>query len=220
MTVEDISGESLPRAPVLAYLSNISTPTRVRIVVARVVLVFAILNLLVAALTLALAVWDVWKIAHELAAGRVFWWGPGRPPPGLALGPGSPTLSDYLEALRIGPGITALVYLSLFLTPGTAFLFLSGLIRRGGKIASILALFYFVPLMVLSLLATPMFASAILVDALGLAGRPHPIMYLWLLVIPAGVFIVLLLQDLCGFLRWIARNPMVDKPPVPFLPAP
>jgi hypothetical protein len=207
MTDGSGAGVTLPRAPVLGYLTNISTPTRVRIVAARVVLVLAVLNLALAALTLVMTGWDCWQIAHDRAALRGVWGGPALPP----------TLDDYRYALWHGPGIVAFVCFVFFMAPGIVLLFLSGPIRRGHKIPSILAVLYFVPLMLLSVLAAALFASEILVEVLGIAGRPHPAMCFWLVVLPVAVLVVLLLNDLCRFLIWIARNPMIDKPRVAFL---
>jgi hypothetical protein len=210
MTQEAPSCSPLPKAPVLGYLSNISTPTRVRVVAARVVLAFAILNLALAALALGFELWNIWQFAHNLAAGG--WMG------GRIVPPHSPALDDYLLALRIVLDVRTLLCLSLFPAPGIALLFLAGPIRRGRKAAGILALVYFLPLMLLLTLATALYGAAILVAALGFGSRPAPAMYVWLLLLPVGIVFVLLLSDLCGFLSWIARNPMVDKPPVAFLP--
>jgi hypothetical protein len=37
-------------------------------------------------------------------------------------------------------------------------------------------------------------------------------------MVPPGLLLVLVMIDLCAYLAWIARAPLVDKPPVPFLP--
>ena len=36
--------------------------------------------------------------------------------------------------------------------------------------------------------------------------------------LPLGGALSLLLKDLCAYLFWIARNPITDMPPVPFMP--
>jgi len=207
MTGEGFSGESLPRAPVLGYLSNISTPTRVRIVTARVVLVFASINLFVAAWATARGSWDIWQLAHANAAMRVRW--------AFLPGPATPTIDEYIEAVR--ENIGSVFLFGFCVTPGCMLLFLAGPIRRGRLIPSILAIAYFVPLAFLTALATAFATAMEFVMAVGL-GRPEPVKYLWLWILPVGAVIVLLLKDVCGFLWWIARNPMIDKPPETFLP--
>jgi hypothetical protein len=182
----------------------------VRLVAARVVLAFAIPNLILAVLIHGYEVWNIWQLAHDLAASRFVW--------GRFVPPHSPALNDYLLALRIELGVRTLLCLSLFPASGIALLFLAGPIRRGQKAASILALVYFLPLMLLLTFATALYGTAILVAALGFGGPPEPAMYVWLLLLPVGIVFVLLLGDLCGFLSWIIRNPIVDKPPVAFLP--
>ena len=91
-------------------------------------------------------------------------------------------------------------------------------VRRGRRVPALLALLYLVPLTILITLVIASGCAAILVFGLGIAGKPESGFLPWLLLLPLPIFIILLLKDLCSFLKWIAGQPAADKPPTPFLP--
>jgi hypothetical protein len=187
---------NLPQAQVLGYFSNLSTPTHVRIVAARAVFWIAILHFAAAALILFLTILPLWR--YPLAR-----WNSWR------------VVVNALEHQTSPPIVV------LFITAATAALVLILVaipIRKGRKVAAFLALFYLVPFLALITLITPAYAAYLLEFGLGLHGKSTPDLLYRLPILPIAIPIILLLKDLCACLRWIARQPTAEKPPVPFLP--
>jgi hypothetical protein len=200
---------ALPKAPILGYFSNISTPTRVRILAARAVFWLALLHFAFSAFILVLTALDIWHTASDLARWR-----------GMAGLPGVPsiTLRDLYKVLWYRGNFLDVIFFAVTLAPPLLLLFFSAPVRRGSKVPTVLTLIYLVPLTLLFGLATAIFAALILVLGLGTAGHPQPILLFWLFLFPVAILVILLLKDLCSFLQWIARQPTTDKPPLPFLP--
>src|SRR5205085_5862714 len=85
---------------------------------------------------------------------------------------------------------------------------------------SFLSMAYFglwMPLIFLATLALGLYACAaagILVPE----PHPNPLALAWLILLPAGAALCLLLKDLCALLQWIIRHPAAEKPRLAFLP--
>jgi hypothetical protein len=196
----------LPRAPVLGYLSNMSTPTRVRVVAARGVLWVAMVLFLISTVLLVVTARDVWRTAVWLS----LWRAAGGGPPAL-------TMRDVFDALvRPANLVHAVISVGSLLPPGLLIPVASP-IRRGRRIPAIVALVGLVSMTLLLTLATATTASAILVVGVGWAGHAEPMYLLWLMPAPIAILVILLLGDLGRCLLWIARNPLIEKPPTPFL---
>jgi hypothetical protein len=71
-----------------------------------------------------------------------------------------------------------------------------------------------VPLMMAGVAATAAAAGWGIIFGL----RPvDPEALAWILTMPPGLFLVLLMKDLCAYLLWFARNPLTEKPGVYFV---
>ncbi|HEY4329221.1 MAG TPA: hypothetical protein VGN88_05760, partial [Phycisphaerae bacterium] len=176
---ETEAGVSLPNAPVLSYITGSSTPTRVRSVAARSMIVLAMIAVAVAAIYMV--VWGT-RISKELSIIRtpaiVFLGGGGGfapgPPPGrvtfteiqqaiLRMDYGSGLFTDmrfshdplagigYFVRLGLWGRITVL---ATFLVPATALIILAAPVRRGRRVPSILAAWSLFPLLAAAFLAT------------------------------------------------------------------
>jgi hypothetical protein len=194
----------LPKAPILSYFTNTSSPTRVRILAARAVFWIALLNWVLATVILVQSILDIWGTARDFAGGP------------------SVSFQDVLDALRYSlfydNGFLEFSGLVLALAPALLLSIVSGPVRRGGRVAALLAFFYLMPLTVLITVTTASYGSLLLVMSLGIAGKAYPSYLVGFLLLPLPTLAILLLKDLCSFLRWIARQPAAEKPPPPFLP--
>jgi hypothetical protein len=189
-----------PKAPILSYLSNISTPTRVRRLAAIGLAASSLFYWAGGGLLCWLLGTLVWGDAEYLAWSR---------------GAGTPTLPDFIGAGKEHLLLTALA--GVVLAGALLEVLLAKPVHRGSRTASIMGLAMLLPVFpVVILLAAAMtsFALQILLDPRRESFRPC----LWLLALPAGVLLILLMKDLGACLLWIAHHPQADKPPVPFLP--
>jgi hypothetical protein len=200
----------LPKAPILSYLSNVSTPTRVRSIAARSGFWIGIVHFAFFVVLFVLATWDIWSTARDYIRWRRVGWGLGAAP--------AVTLRDCYDALWVRGNYVYIVFLALTLGASLLLTVFSGAIRRGRRVPAVLALIYLVLFTSLTLFIAGVYISLILVIGLGATSRPQPVVLLWLLLAPVAILIILLLKDLCAFLFWIARNPLIEKPPTPFLP--
>ena len=208
---------ALPRAPVLAYLANVSTPTRARTVAALGTLVVAAGNLMLGLGIVVLTVWQVYRLTWRW---RV-----------------APTWTDYWEEAQrldswffyrsvpwglidmvLSTGITTrIVLLAVLWIPALVLVILARDVYFGRRAASSVSLVMVMPVILVVALLTAIAGGGALVYGFG---RVPERAALWLLlVVPPGALLVLVLMDLCSYLRWIARAPLAEKPPVAFLPA-
>jgi hypothetical protein len=202
---------SLPKAPILSYLSNISTPTRVRIIAARGVFWIGIFFFV---LSVVLFCWfgaEFWRVCST----AVFF-GRGR------VGPVHVDILTRIKStLSYRPYYVIYFFLILLflLMPGLILFGIAAPIRRGRRVPSIIAMILLAPCILAAVWAATLFFGSVIVDIFGDHGRHHWNNAIWLILMPIPVLVILLLKDLCAFLFWIARNPTAEKPPTPFLPA-
>ncbi len=192
----------LPSAHVLSYLTNLNTPTRVRLVAARCTLLIGLLVFLLNMPLLLWAAYDLWRQYRSVRA----WFGPL-------------SWSDCYEFFDTE--LLTLLFLAAFSGIALALALLSLPIRRAHRPACLAAILLLLPVVLVVLGATGSVASLGLFVGLDI-GAVHPApRYEFLLLelfVPIGILLTLLLKDLCGFLRWIAAHPIAEKPPEPFLP--
>ncbi len=213
-----LSPDTLPRAHVLSYITTVSTPTRVRIIAARVTLISGLLNVLIVVCLIVGASREVYRGAVVRAApGLVFFGGVALPP-----APRPVELRDFIASSGDYMGRHPWwLGLLIFVMGGAIVLPMAApAIRRGRRALSLLALFYF------SIAAVIVGCLGVLVICYYFAvqftryPRWHDWWALWwLLLIPVAAIPPVLLKDVCAFLLWIIRHPIAEKPPVPFLPA-
>ena len=214
--------ESLPRARVLSYLVTISTPTRARKVAAGSALCIALASW---AIILLVTGGTIWQVYDE--ASMMHW------------RPGSPTLTEIENAIKylghthfygyadspialwylmIQVGVIGRIFLvAMLLFPALGLLLLTRAIFHGRPKPCRMAVALIVPfaLVLLPFIVVPPCIGVVY----GIGRNPQPAALLWLLILPPGAAILLLLKDVAAYLLWIARNPMVEKPPIPFVPA-
>jgi hypothetical protein len=191
---------ALPRSHVLSYVAAADSPTRVRQLAARAVLVLAVVHWIAAVVFLVILALDVLRIFTGYSSLPL----PFRPP-----------VSEMVrEALE--QSTASIVFVVFFVTFGVVYFACARPIRRGRKAACRLAILAVVPLILACLMAAVGFIG---LPIFALLERDMPPLLL-LLLVPGAIFvlIVMLLGDLCGFLSWIAKNPITDKPPIPFIP--
>jgi hypothetical protein len=193
----DDSNFPLPKAPILGYVSNISTPTRVRIVAARGVFWVGVFLFLLTAVLFYWLISNYWNFV------------------------GPPTFAGLMPSLEYYPEYAIYFFLILIFSFAPALFLVSftASIRRGRRVPSVFAMLSLLPFTLFLTLATALFIGAILVDIFSDRRHFHFGNAPWLLLTPIAVLIILLLKDLCAFLIWIARHPAAEKPPQPFLPA-
>ncbi len=115
--------------------------------------------------------------------------------------------------LRIVPRAGLVV---LILTPGLVLVILARRVYLGRRGASRMSLAMVVPMMAAVAVVSATLACYALVYGLG-RGAERAALW-WLLAIPPGVLVILILKDLVAYLLWISRVPMADKPKVAFMP--
>jgi hypothetical protein len=198
---------AVPHGAILSYVTNVSTPTRVRLVASRAVLFAGVVEALAALfllLGLALIVWDRYNALRRWP----IWMGAG------------PTFNLRI-AIEESIRYYFLFYLLLAVSATTAslHLFFTRAVRRGGAKASILSAIALVPLMgVLFFTALSLWCAAMLVGFGLFRTERSPIALLWFALGMVAVVQVLALKDVMTFLRWIAKNPQTERPTVAILP--
>jgi len=206
----DDSQISLPKAPILSYLSNVSTPTRARLIAARYVFWIGVLFFV---LSMALFCWVGLEIWHYSSYMRFVRGARGVPVPVDIW-----TRIKFALSYRYEYVVYFFLILGFLFAPGLVLVGFAAPIRRGRRVPSIVALIVLTPAILSIMLATATYMGAIFIDILGDHGRYHWGNAPWLVLTPIPVLVVLLLKDLCAFLFWIARQPQMEKPPQPFLP--
>jgi hypothetical protein len=176
-------------------------PTRVRTDTA---IAFACLSWLSIAAAISSALWIAYRSADSLP----FWWWSG-----LSWN----NRLDILLALFLREPLATFL---LIVTPPVALIsrILVRPIRRGSTAASILAILFLLPPLVLPLLSGAFFAAIIIGNSVGwLYGtRIYPAELLYLLLLLPLIVWSTLLTSLMNNLFWIARNPDLEKPPARF----
>jgi hypothetical protein len=206
---------ALPQAKVLSYVATVTTPTRVRVVAARAVLVWGIVNVAVGvgmAVMLGVMIqWEVERRAGRFVAGMFI----GRRPPLTS------RISEYLEAATRVLGNHPIFFLAMssLLAGGMLYLGVFRGVRRGQKVSTGLAGAVLGPQILALLAGTALVLSAAALEGIGLGfgGSARPLMLLWLLATPVAVLGILILHDVAEFLGWIRRNPMTERPGVRFI---
>ena len=195
-----VEGEGVPRTHVLGYLTNSAmTATRVRMVTATAMRWIAIPFLIAAVLGLcafisrALEIWTMFS-HYGYWYSRYF-------------------LEDEVERefgwhflMLMGPSAVAL-------------LACADSVRKGRTAACRLGFVMLLPLVFAAMVAgaeTGMWA--LYMGAGFYRSAANPIYLWWFVGTVTATFVALLLWDVGTYLRWIARNPLAEKPPVPFLP--
>jgi hypothetical protein len=190
----------LPRAHVLSYVATADSPTRVRQLAARGVLALAILHAMGAVFFLAVTAFDVVRIVK-------FYYG-------IPLAFRPPTSEMVSEALK--QSVAGIAFTVSFITLAVVCFACVRPIRRARKAACWIAILAIVP----PILACFMLAAGLIGGPIFMMfdGERNPLLLLLLIPGATAVLIILLLWDLCAFLSWIAKNPVTEKPPVPFIP--
>ena len=199
--------ESLPRSLVLTYLTPITTATRVRLISFWALVALGFISIIFLVCLTA----HIGSQVDELAKSGVWfrWPGPGRAP-----GPG---LSDYLGALKIELSIEPYFVLAeaIVLAPAILLPLLAAPVRRGRRVPSLIAQFTVAPLMVPIALATAVFSGWGIVQGYATGGEDQQLW--WVLVAVPGILTLLLVNDICRLLRWIARYPESEGPAISFV---
>jgi hypothetical protein len=200
---------SLPKALVLSYVASTESPTRVRQLTARTLRIIGGLMLLTATLLFCVLTHSFWQMYREYVAVSVRW-------RALGLGPYIFRDAAYNWGTDTFP---ALIALAATICLGVTQTAVAGPVFRARKAGCVVAFLSLVPPMLAIGFTTACAAGLALVVGAGVgATRARPLNLLWLLTMPIGILLVLLLKDLMGYLRWIARNPITEKLPVRFLP--
>ena len=209
------AGPALPKPHLLSYISTVSTPTKVRRVACVGMRVVAGIELLVALMLILYMGSVVRDVLIDRHAGGG-WIGPGG---AMAPLPAPITFREVFETTRGVTGRLPLFPLLAFLLCIVAVfqLTMAGGVKRGHRLASVCEFFALGPLALI--------VALFVAHLSGLAGvnfleypNDIPLGLRELLAVPAGALGLGLLSDLGGFLMWIARNPLTEKAPVPFLP--
>jgi hypothetical protein len=211
----------LPHARVLGYVGHVSTPTRVKIISARVLQILGWLQILLALALVVPMAMTLHQRASDFARWRAGHFGPLVVAGAPAVPPPAPTFVDYrrasLEALSNSPG-RAFVLL-VFFPDGLFLVLMAGTVRKGQRLGSQLCFVALCPLIGTISVLGALAGCFTLMYAFGLFREPPS---LWavpaLLIFLLLGLALLLLVDLVGYLRWIARHPLAEKPPMPFLP--
>ena len=211
---QEVAGSDLPRAPVLSYITGaVGTPTRVRRVAARATLMVGIVLLgmvLAWGCVEAVRVYELARLEAKFRPMRMLAF--GHPLAGGPALPASPTWDDYGYAVRIVLVNGVTVFWGLVaLLPGLLLTTMSPGVRRGRAGPCVVSALCLLPYFAILALLTVLLPTAALM--------PREAWYLRLLVlaVPVGVLMILLLKDLCGFLFWIARHPITEKPRLDFV---
>jgi len=202
------AGEALPSTVVLSYVANMSTPTRVRVVAARALMVWGGVNVLLGTWALAVVGTDVYRTAKDLARGRLGWLRMGGRRKAI---PVSVNVHDVLQA--VGQEIRYLI------TGGLIHLWFSRGVRRGRRAATLLSIAALGPQIAVIVLLTALAICGIVLEGLGFGfGRSaRPMLLMWVTMLPVPVVGILVLHDVLKFLRWIRRNPMTERTGEPFI---
>ncbi len=203
---------ALPHAPILSYLTQTKTLSRARRVTAVATSILGLLGTAIGAWILVSNALTVYGLAKHFAAGA--------PISRIDIGDAIDDLREQWQfafpvGIRVFGTLEArITYVVLFGFPGMSLLLLVPLVWRGRAWACRMACVMVVPLMIVAVTAT---AGAV---GWGLMFGLRPVEFnalVWLLTMPLGLFLVLLMKDLCAYLLWIARNPLTEKPGVHFV---
>ncbi|HEY4329222.1 MAG TPA: hypothetical protein VGN88_05765 [Phycisphaerae bacterium] len=194
-----LAGGGLPRSHVLGYITGGVTPTRVRRVAGFCLMVMGAIHFVLGIGMGMLIGYEVWR---EIS------WRPISPDEILRA-------LEYQFRWEMGP--LPFLFLAIGFLAGPILLVLAWPVRRGHSIGSQLAMIVVAAELALAGLATAICGGAALVWGIDFTGRPEREKLWWLLVVPVGILVVLLLKDLCGYLKWISRNPITEKPAVAFM---
>jgi len=216
---EQTQTAELPGGRLLNYVGSVNTPTRARRVASTAVMVVGVIQLIIAVVLVGFFVARVIDRARSYAT-----WARSAHVVGLHGGlvvtPGSPMPEDYLKSTQrelemIPPELVLGLPAAFF---GLLLLLFHRAVNRGQKVPCYLCLASVIPLMCAMAISSAGFGALGLMFGVGLFREPPS----WRAVpCLAGIvvcgLIVLLMKDLCGFLRWIAKQPSAEKPAVPFL---
>jgi hypothetical protein len=211
-----VPAAALPRASVLSYVTVVGTPTRVRIVAGRwLVLAGAFVP------PIAL-VWPVIFLVRGFLEYREYTWGwyfrtYHRLPPWM------PSVSRIVEDMWRGyvlDGFGAWEWICVGAIPVSIcfWIFAPG-VKRGNKMACYGGIAAVGPMALV--FAGASFYLGLLAFHFGLGvqrNAPNPKYFLALFAAAATIVLMLLLWDIARFMWWIARNPIVEKPAAAFLP--
>jgi len=219
MTLEaQTTATALPGGRLLNYVGSVNTPTRAKRVAGTATLAVGIAYLAAAVLMLGAFGWEVRRLAVDVARWAGIIWhgdaGVGPPAP-------SPDFGNYVEgfnaALRHEPEMFVLGVVGGFC--GLLLVVFCRAVKRGQRVPAYISIASLFPLMLMAGSASAGFGAGFLMFALGLFHEPRS---WWALPCFLGLaacgLIVLLLKDLCGFLRWIGKQPSAEKPAAAFLP--
>ena len=214
-------GPVLPRAHVLSYIAKAETPTRVRRVSSVGVLIIGILFLLgtglvsipVGALNYSEAR-QLQALAARPGIVRIArGWRLGPPPAHVPSMAYCLVVQGYRDIVRLG-------VLLLMWVAGVVMILCTRKIREGnGWACRVAAVCLWGPGTVLFVMSVGAGAVALVYGTSVLGYRAYPEELAWGLLLLVTVPGVLLHFDLVRFLMWIARNPIGEKPAMPFLPS-
>jgi hypothetical protein len=198
----------LPRANVLNYITTADSPTRVRQIASWAVLLLAIAYL-------ALAMWSGYcgyKLAEYYSMYYRVITGPSYP--GWRWLLSDPWMRSWVLSLIRWP---LLLLLSVVCA---AVLFICAVpVRRGRRRFCYLAAVALLPLMLVVLGFSAWLGGWALLDGTFLGGKHLNVRTLYWLIPSALLAVVAaLIYDVMKYLRWIARNPITEKPKGSFLP--
>lgn len=211
----------LPRAPVLAYLTQTTTAARARQVAASATLVFGLI-------ALSLALWLLIDNGIQLYRRAIDFAGVRGTPLQLRdlraavlylRGAWTREWQFGLQMLKfVGAPESRACYVLLLGISGGMLVGLSRAVWRGSANACRWAVGLIVPLMLLAAAVTILTtALALVLGVSALGGFAEPGALKWILIFPPGLLILMLMKDLCAYLLWFARHPFIDKPTLRFL---
>jgi hypothetical protein len=193
-----------PQSHVLCYITGGNAPPRVRQVASWSLLVVGLL-LTVPSMLVGVKVYsDVSPIVARYFAFKAA----GRP---------VPTVWKLIVLLAEREMWWLILGVGLLL-PSIVLLICFRPVRRGNGAACYAAGAALLPILVATVLAAAAVASWGLLMGTGIWGRGDSRFLPWLIPVPVLILAALLLVDLLQYLRWIATNPIIDKPPASFLP--
>jgi hypothetical protein len=199
------TAQPLPSARVLSYITNLSTPTRVRRVASVSLWALATLQLTTAGL-----------VAYPVIDGIIKLTDPRWRIPG-----GPPTLADYWWA--ISHYLVPIAMIVVLFLAALALIIVTPAVKLGHRKASLFALASVIPLLVMLLVSSALCACTAVILVADLFKKYEAPSAAWA-ILPVILSLVLgllglLVIDLQRLLLWIARHPQAEKGRTPFLPA-
>lgn len=206
----------LPKAHVLSYVAAVTTPTKVRRVAARASMILGIVQFIGGGIILLPVGVETVLIMVPSVVG---WSMDGIY---LAFESAAKYVAEPLNTLSQETGIPvneiAFVAAISFAVLGLVEMLSACRVRRGAKAACILSCWLLWLFLAWTAIGTALLASiSLLVGVWGQGRASSHAPLLLLLLVPVGVLLVLLVNDVCGYLLWIARNPIAEKPSVAFI---